>query len=476
MAITQSGTVATVNMTLFPSSFVLGTNGTLTTMAQSVSLTFAGGTGPSWTATSSQPNITVSPTSGVGNGTLQISVTPGSGGVVTVNAPGAANSPQVIQVQINTATQKAPFGSFDTPVNDTRGVSAAIPVTGWALDSIGITKVDIWREPGLIYIGDAVFVSGARPDVAAAFSTYPSATRAGWGYLLLTNFLPNANGARGSGNGTYTLHALAHNRAGAMVDLGARTIGVDNTNAIQPFGTIDTPAQGATVWGNAYTNFGWALTPMPGVIPVDGTTITVNVDGMSIGHPVYNQFRGDIATIFPGFANSNGAIGYAYVDTTKLSNGLHSISWGVWDNKIRGNGIGSRFFNVLNVTGSVSDPALVTPPAFSDLVAATQDGDSSQAAERLAPVKDEMLSMEIEEMDRIEVPLGATWGYVVANGERQPLPVGSTLLGGVFYWQLAPVFLGEYNMVFERPGAGPTHLRVVVHPKKYSAGEPQAVQ
>jgi hypothetical protein len=25
-------------------------------------------------------------------------------------------------------------------------------------------------------------------------------------------------------------------------------------------------------------------------------------------------------------------------------------------------------------------------------------------------------------------------------------------------------------------GAGPTHLRVVVHPKKYSTGEPQAVQ
>jgi hypothetical protein len=88
----------------------------------------------------------------------------------------------------------------------------------------------------------------------------------------------------------------------------------------------------------------------------------------------------------------------------------------------------------------------------------------------MAPVGEEMLSLDVEEMDLIEVPLGGTSGYVVANGERQPLPIGSTLQGGVFYWQLAPVFLGEYNMVFERPGARPTHLRVVVHPKNYSTG------
>ena len=480
--ITQLGTVAVVTMTLFPSSLVLATNGTQTTSPQPVSLTFAGGTGPSWTATSNQPNITVSPTSGVGNTTLLISVTPGSSGKVTVNAPGAANSPQAIQIQINSSQATAPFGSFDTPANNAT-VSAAIAVTGWALDSIGITKVDIWREPigseppGLNYIGDAVFVSGARPDVASSFPTYPSANRAGWGYLLLTNFLPNANGAKGSGNGRYTLHALAHNRAGATVDLGARTIAVDNADATVPFGTIDTPAQGATVWGNAYVNFGWALTPMPGNIPLDGTTITVNVDGVTVGHPSYNQFRGDIANLFPGYANSNGAIGFAYIDTTQLTNGLHSISWSVYDNKNRGNGVGSRFFNVLNVgTTGTSAPIEASSAALNEPVASSQDGDSGQSTQQLAPLTDEVLSMEVEEMDRVEVPLGGTSGYLVANGEREPLPVGSTLQGGVFYWQLAPVFLGEYNMVFERPGARPVHLRVVVHPKTYSSGEAQAAQ
>jgi hypothetical protein len=482
VTIMQSGSAAQVlTMTVSPTHLAFGINGGLASIPQSLILTFPAGSFPSWTANSSQPNIMVSPTSGIGTGTLQISATAGSSGVVTIFALGVVNSPLTVQIQVTSAQVTPPFGSFDTPVNNARGISAAIAVTGWALDSIGVSKVDIWRESmgsepaGLIYIGDAVFVPGARPDVAQSFSSYPNANVAGWGYSLLTNFLPNANGTRGPGNGTYTLHALAHNLAGATVDLGARTIAVDNAAATLPFGNIDTPPQGATASGNAYVNFGWALTPMPASIPVDGTTITVNVDGVTVGHPTYNQFRGDVATLFPGFANSNGAIGFVYIDTTTLANGLHTISWNVWDTQVRGNGVGSRFFTVLNSL----DVATSRPPGSSESessVASPQERRSSVAAIRLPPDMNGALSMEVEEMDRIEVPLGATSGYMVANGEMQPLPVGSTLRGGVFYWQLAPVFLGEYDMVFERPGASPTHLRVIVRPKSYSAGEHLAIQ
>jgi hypothetical protein len=41
---------------------------------------------------------------------------------------------------------------------------------------------------------------GARPDVQAAYPGVPANDRAGWGYLLLTNQLPNG------GNGTYRFH------------------------------------------------------------------------------------------------------------------------------------------------------------------------------------------------------------------------------------------------------------------------------
>ena len=47
------------------------------------------------------------------------------------------------------------------------------------------------------------------------------------------------------------------------------------------------------------------------------------------GHPVYNNNRSDIATLFPGYANSNGAIGYYMLNTTSLANGTHTIAWTV---------------------------------------------------------------------------------------------------------------------------------------------------
>jgi len=37
----------------------------------------------------------------------------------------------------------------------------------------------------------------------------------------------------------------------------------------------------------------------------------------------------------------------------------------------------------------------------------------------------------------------------------------------VFYWQAGPGFLGEYELVFERPGSEPRRVRIVIHPKRY---------
>jgi hypothetical protein len=74
----------------------------------------------------------------------------------------------------------------------------------------------------------------------------------------------------------------------------------------------------------------------------------VYVDGLPLGHPTYNLYRDDIATLFPGYANSNGAVGLFALDTRTLANGLHSIAWSVTDDQGRTDGIGSRFFWVQN--------------------------------------------------------------------------------------------------------------------------------
>jgi len=338
--------------------------GAVVTAPQKVQVTAS--PGASWSVSSSKSYIVVSPTSGTGSGSFTVSIqrttlpSPSTQqGTITVTAPAASNSPQTVQVSVkvmNDSSTGSPFGSFDTPANNTTGISGSVAVTGWALDNIGVQTVQIWRNPigseptgsnGLIYIGDATFVPGARPDVQSAYSSYPLNNRAGWGYLMLTNGLPNNGSPTGLGNGTYTLHAIATSIDGKTFELGTKTINCDNGDATIPFGAIDTPGQGETVSGTI-VNFGWALTPQPYSIPTDGSTITVTVDGVTLGHPVYNQYRSDIATGFPGYANANGAVGYFSIDTTTLSNGIHTIGWLVYDNNGKGAGIGSRFFWVQN--------------------------------------------------------------------------------------------------------------------------------
>ena len=58
---------------------------------------------------------------------------------------------------------------------------------------------------------------------------------------------------------------------------------------------------------STYANFGWAITPQPSLIPIDRSTIWVYVDTVPAGHPVENNARIDIQTLFGGYRNTNGA-------------------------------------------------------------------------------------------------------------------------------------------------------------------------
>src|SRR5438132_10756894 len=130
--------------------------------------------------------------------------------------------------------------------------------------------------------------------------------------MILATVLPN------HGNGVFIISAYARANDGGYALLGTRTATFAAAASQQPFGSLDSPAEGSRVSGTI-VNFGWALTPQPNVIKTDGSTIGVYVDGMLVGHPVYNNYRADIATALPGYANSNGAVGYFTLDTTKIA-------------------------------------------------------------------------------------------------------------------------------------------------------------
>jgi phosphodiesterase/alkaline phosphatase D-like protein len=463
--------------------------GFVTTGPQTLLINYSGGGTLNWAVSKDAEWLSCSPGSGAGPGQV----------TVTVDASGldiGTYSASIMVTDINTSNGKVlpvnltvykkntttgPFGHFATPI-DNSTVTSSIPVTGWVLDDIEVTSVKIYRArvPGeggnkMVYIGDAVFVDGARPDVEEAYPDYPLNYQAGWGYMMLTNFLPN------QGNGTFTIYATATDKEGKTVTLGSKTIHCDNANAVKPFGAIDTPDQGGIASGNSYVNFGWALTPQPNTIPIDGSTMLVWVDGVPLGNPVYNQYRSDIADLFPGYNNSNGAGGHFYLDTTQYTNGVHTISWSAKDNAGNLDGIGSRYFTIVNVdspntletknvitgTANLETPIRLTSKFFRSLEAMgknTRDfnpGMITGGINNLTIKELEYVALRVVENNQSVVR-----GYLEVNDSLRPLPIGSTLDtgNGIFFWHPGPGFLGQYHLVFviESPTAKSYKQPVVI--------------
>jgi hypothetical protein len=480
------------------------------TASQIVRLTQEGSEPVTWTAASTQPWLQVTPSSGAGSGVLSVSVLPTPGlpasgkvtGTVVFLLTGAANTLSPISVSLTlvpSATSVGPFGTVDTPADNRTGVTGAIPFTGWALDDIEVTRVSLCRaafgaeiaspDPNCggaaeIFVGFAVFIDGARPDVAAAFTAHPLSTRGGWGFMVLTNMLP------AQGNGTYTFRARAFDREGNVFLLGTRTITCANASATLPFGTLDTPLQGDVVSGSSYINFGWALTPLPKTIPFDGSTIHVLVDGVRVGNADYNHLRPDIQALFPGFNNTNGAVGFRIFDTTTLANGLHTISWTVMDNQGAIDGIGSRFFTVSNGVAAVTAAAssatstnIEALPLDATPLAGRRGWDLEAPYGWFGAGANGMTVIRSEEVNRIELQLGDGdhTGYLRTPAGLAPLPIGSRLdpATKTFTWAPGVGFVGRYDFVFVRSLGGRTisrrDIRIVLHPKGRGAVGPQVV-
>jgi len=461
----------------------------LVTGSQTILINNSGGGTLNWAVTKDAEWLTCTPEAGTGPAVVTVSANPSGLAIgtytaaITVQDPNASNSPQTVPVALkvySSGTTVPPIGYFETPI-DGSTVMSSVPVTGWALDDIEVSSVKIYRAPipghetgGLVYIGDAVFVDGARPDVEQAYPDYPKQFQAGWGYMMLTNFLPN------QGNGTFTIYAKAVDKEGHEVTLGSKTITCDNANAVKPFGAIDTPGQGGIASGNAYVNFGWALTPQPNTIPLDGSTITVWVNGVPLGSPVYNQYREDIATLFPGYTNSNGAIGYYYLDTTIYTNAVHTIAWSAEDNAGNSDGIGSRYFSIQNIGDSsltlqasksksssinisrIQQATTSTSPIF------VKKGYRTDTIPEIAYPDDEgIMTILVKEDERVEIQLSlqntmalsssdpySYSGCLLFGSHTRPLPLGSFLnsSNGTFYWQIGPAFFGEHLLVFLEKG------------------------
>jgi hypothetical protein len=480
--------VIALNPTQFTFNVAFGSTSPVTGI---LNISNSGGGTLEWTITENETWLTVSPFSGTGPAAVTVTVDPTGleagnySTAITVAARdiSIATATVTVALTVKSALQdnELPFGSFDTPIHGAT-VRSSIPVTGWALDDVGVSSVKIYRDPVAgegnqpVYIGEAALVEGARPDVETAFPGYPDNSRAGWGYMLLTNFFPNG------GNGSYTLRTVAADAAGNKVTLGSKTIYCDNRNALLPFGAIDTPEQGRTASGKAFINWGWVLTPMPNRIPNDGKTIKVWVDGVNLGHPVYNLYRSDIATLFTGYANSNGAVGYFYLDTTGYMNGSHIIQWTAVDSDGSTDGIGSRYFNIWNSGKRFTESRRINrnTPGKKMTLHRIQPNETTPAQVKKGfrendcyiicyPDSNGTITIKIKQLERVEIHLNKEPGnrkeyseiratgqssgdfyrfYQLVGKQIRNLPVGTAVDtdSGKFIWQPGPGFWGRYRL------------------------------
>ena len=496
-----------------------------------------------WTVESGAPWVRATPLAGINSGTIAVSIvpTPDIPGTGVIEAPitiRSIESPALVQT-VRVVLHVYPagisvgaFGVVDTPTEGVTGVTGAIAVTGWALDDVEVKSVRVMRDPvagegpGPVFIGTAVLLEGARPDVAAFNPTVPLNTRAGWGYMLLTNFLPN------HGNGTFTLRAFADDSDGHVMAIGSKTITCSNSVAIKPFGAIDTPAQGAVISGATYPNFGWVLARGPVLAYPPHGTVQVVIDGVFGAFPGGWASRADLTSLFaaatyPGVTN---ALGVSTINTTALADGVHTIAWVVTDDSNHSDGIGSRYFTVDNASSAAvgsetssrasAGRARTSPGASLSLDAPAIMPALRANAGRLAPPLAEEVdaaplsragiaarrgygavtpfvsiqggangrpTLHGEELDRFELRLGDTslrgryTAYARVAGGLGPLPIGSHLdaSAGVFTWQPGAGFLHAYDLVFVRWSQGRAvarhEVRIVIDPMGSNRVGPQVV-
>jgi hypothetical protein len=488
------------------------TAGTLTSGPQTVRVSFVGAGAPCWKATSSNANFALSPSTRTGAGAFTVSLVPqvfpgGGSGQATITVTECTPNTILNPGQQLTATYRiasagtAPAGAVDTPANGAT-VSGSLGITGWVVDDVEVTAVKIYRNAqtgegadglGRVFIGNAVKVEDARPDIEALFPTRPFNYRAGWGYLLLTNFLP------AGGNGTFVLRVYATDRDGHQSLLGSRTIVAANTAATRPFGAIDTPLQGETISNASFNNFGWVLARGPSMAsPALGGTVSVLIDGVVVGSPGAWGNRGDLDALFdaqtyPGITH---ALGVYTFDTRTYEDGVHTIAWVVTATDLQVEGIGSRYFTIANASSSVMTvadgrsstemaPAARTPGndlgrrasevARVDMATAIASAYGSERTPVAADATGRRLVLG-HQLERVVVDASSAGAsgyeaYRVVAGRLVPLPPGASFdrSRGILYWQPGVGFTGDYDFEIVASGSARIPVRIVLQPQRQPA-------
>ncbi|WP_251551922.1 Ig-like domain-containing protein [Neobacillus muris] len=216
---------------------------------------------------------------------------------VTVKETGLNNRVTTLSETIITFENVKSY--IDNPVFG-KTLTGTLNLSGWLLDGGGVSKIEVLVDGELT--GEAVY-GDERTDVQKAYPQFNNGS-AGFHYTLDTTKF---------NDGSHTITVKETGANGHVTILPPISVSFSNVK-----GYLDQPAFNSILKGKSNIS-GWFL-DAGGV-----SKIEILVDGEVSGQAVYGDERTDVKKAFPEF--NNGFSGFHYIlDTTKFSNGTHSIT------------------------------------------------------------------------------------------------------------------------------------------------------
>ena len=194
-----------------------------------------------------------------------------------------------------------------------------------------VLAVDLYIDGGYVASAD---LFQPRYDILLAYPWYAGTPFEKPGFA--TSF-----DSRNFANGSHTLFVRISFTDGTEQDYGQRTVFVNNLLNQAPFGELELPGPNQPMNG-VFPVTGWALD--------DGevSQVEVLVDGLVVGQAVTGMHRPDIGHRFPDHPDAAFAGFVRMLNTTVLTNGVHSVSIRLTDDDGASRVIGRRFVQTFN--------------------------------------------------------------------------------------------------------------------------------
>ena len=229
---------------------------------------------------------------------------------------------------------------IDTPAPGAT-VFGIVEVRGFVLDPRGVSRVTLLVDGAPVHDAD---INQPRDDVRTRYARFfgedfpydPGFT---------TSFLASNYSA-----GSHTLAIRVTYSNSDVEDLGTRTMTVDTATAQAPIGGLDSPRDPAVYGTQDYISgvfpvVGWAIDAAgirqrvspTGCNPATDSTchiladIEVMVDGMVVGQANYPLPRPDVANAHPDVTGAFDSGFQMNLDTSKYTNGPHTLSVRAWN-------------------------------------------------------------------------------------------------------------------------------------------------